>query len=123
MAISSFSDDVNILAALGDNPNTDNSLSAAQLKAKFDFAANLIKTYINNTLVGAINTNSSNIASNTSDIAGKADAATTLAGYGITDAMTATAITAALALKQDLIHVTDTPPTSASPDGIYLVYE
>lgn len=116
MAISSFSDDVNVIAALGDNPNTDNSLSAAQLKAKFDYAANLIKTYINNTLVGAIN-------GNTSAIAGKADAATTLAGYGITDAMTAVAITAALALKQDLITVTDTPPTSASPDGIYLVYE
>ena len=116
MAISSFSDDVNVIAALGDNPNTDNSLSAAQLKAKFDYAANLIKTYINNTLVGAIN-------GNTSAIAGKADAATTLAGYGITDAMTASSINSALALKQNLITVTDTPPTSDSPDGIYLVYE
>ena len=116
MAISSFSDDVNVIAALGDNPNTDNSLSAAQLKAKFDYAANLIKTYINNTLVGAINGNSTAIAT-------KADAATTLAGYGITDAMTSSSINSALALKQDLIIVTDTVPTGASPDGIYLVYE
>jgi len=127
MAISSFTDDVNIISALGDNPNTDDSLSAAQLKAKFDFAANLIKTYINNTMVGAINGNSTGVANNATAIAGlgtsKADAATTLAGYGITDAMTAAAITAALALKQDLIHVTDTAPTSSSPDGIYLVYE
>ena len=123
MAINSFNDSVTIIHDLGDNPNIDDNLSADQLKDKFDAAAVLIKNYINNTLVGAINANIANIASQGTTLAGKADAATTLAGYGITDAMTAAAITAALALKQDLIHVTDTPPTSASADGIYLVYE
>ena len=127
MAINSFNDSVTIIHDLGDNPNIDDNLSADQLKDKFDAAAVLIKNYINNTLVGAINANIAGVAANTSAIAGlntgKADAATTLAGYGITDAMTAAAITAAFALKQDLIHVTDTPPTSASADGIYLVYE
>lgn len=118
MAISSFSDDVNVIAALGDNPNTDNSLSADQLKAKFDYAAGLIKTYINSTLVGAINTNITNIGTLSS---GKADVATTLAGYGITDAMTATAINSALAAKQDTINIVDTPPSPGDPDGIYLV--
>lgn len=123
MAINSFNDSVTIIHDLGDNPNIDDNLSADQLKDKFDAAAVLIKNYINNTLVGAINANIANIASQGTTLAGKADAATTLAGYGITDAMTAAAITAALALKQDLVHVTDTPPTSSSPDGIYLVYE
>lgn len=123
MAINSFNDSVTIIHDLGDNPNIDNNLSADQLKDKFDAAAVLIKNYINNTLVGAINANIANIASQGTTLAGKADAATTLAGYGITDAMTAAAITAALALKQDLIYVTDTAPTSSSPDGIYLVYE
>lgn len=123
MAINSFNDSVTIIHDLGDNPNIDDNLSADQLKDKFDAAAVLIKNYINNTLVGAINANIANIASQGTTLAGKADAATTLAGYGITDAMTAAAITAALALKQDLIHVTDTAPTSSSPDGIYLVYE
>lgn len=123
MAINSFNDSVTIIHDLGDNPNIDDNLSADQLKDKFDAAAVLIKNYINNTLVGAINANIANIASQGTTLAGKADAATTLAGYGITDAMTAAAITAALALKQDLVHVTDTAPTSSSPDGIYLVYE
>lgn len=123
MAINSFNDSVTIIHDLGDNPNIDDNLSSDQLKDKFDAAAVLIKNYINNTLVGAINANIANIASQGTTLAGKADAATTLAGYGITDAMTAAAIAAALALKQDLIHVTSTPPTSSSPDGIYLVYE
>lgn len=127
MAINSFNDSVTIIHDLGDNPNIDDNLSSDQLKGKFDAAAVLIKNYINNTLVGAINANIAGVAANATAIAGlgtgKADAATTLAGYGITDAMTAAAITAALALKQNLIHVTDTAPTSSSPDGIYLVYE
>ena len=123
MAINSFNDSVTIIHDLGDNPNIDDNLSADQLKDKFDAAAVLIKNYINNTLVSAINANIANIASQGTTLAGKADAATTLTGYGITDAMTAAVITAALALKQDLIHVTETAPTSSSPDGIYLVYE
>jgi len=121
MAISIFDKDVNIIAKLGDNPNIDNSLSADDLKGKFDAAAALIQNYINNTLVPAINANIANIASQGTTLAGKADAATTLAGYGITDAMTAAAITAALALKQDLIHVVTEPPEDGDDDGIYLV--
>lgn len=51
MALSNFTDNVDIIAALGDNPITDDNLTSAQFKAKFDEAANLIKTYINSVLV------------------------------------------------------------------------
>jgi hypothetical protein len=54
MAISPMSDDLNIIAALADKPNATDGLSAAQLKAKFDQGPGLIKTYINATLVPAI---------------------------------------------------------------------
>ncbi len=51
MAITELTDDLNIIAALDDEPNADDGLSAAQLKAKFDEAANTIKDYVNDTLI------------------------------------------------------------------------
>jgi len=39
------------ISALGDNPNTDDNLTATQLKAKFDYDGYHLKDYINNTLV------------------------------------------------------------------------
>ncbi len=71
MAISSFSGDVNVIAALHDNPVMDDNLTAQQFKEKFDYASGLIKAYINGTLVSAINKNIGDIAANTSAIAGK----------------------------------------------------
>ena len=35
------------IGALGDNPNTDDNLTAAQLKAKFDYDGAKIKEYLN----------------------------------------------------------------------------
>lgn len=55
MAILTMQDDLNIIAGLGDNPNTDNALDAAGLKAKFDEASNLLKAFLNGTVVPAIN--------------------------------------------------------------------
>lgn len=46
--------DLNIIAKLDDEPNDVGGLTADQLKAKFDEAGNLIKNYINNTLIPAI---------------------------------------------------------------------
>lgn len=51
MAIPQFTNDMNIIAGLSDHPNTDDGLSAAQLKAKFDEGGNLLKSYINNSLI------------------------------------------------------------------------
>ena len=53
MAIPELTADLNVIAALSDLPNTDDGLSAAQLKAKFDEAGNAIKTYINGSLIPA----------------------------------------------------------------------
>ena len=54
MAIKPFEESVDIIAALGDNPGADNNLSAQELKAKFDLAANLLKDYINNHLIAEL---------------------------------------------------------------------
>ena len=44
MAIPKLTDDLNIIATLGDNPNTDNNLTPEELKKKFDVAALIIQT-------------------------------------------------------------------------------
>ena len=49
MAITTSTDDLNIIAALDDEPNDVGGLSAAQLKAKFDEGANALQTFINGT--------------------------------------------------------------------------
>jgi hypothetical protein len=54
MTVSPMSDNLNIIAALSDRPNATDGLTAAQLKAKYDQGPGLIKTYINGTLVTAI---------------------------------------------------------------------
>lgn len=51
MAFTPFSDDVQNISKLGDNPITDDNLTPQQFKARFDAAAVAIKDYINNTLI------------------------------------------------------------------------
>lgn len=41
------------IGVLGDNPNTDDNLTAAQLKAKFDYDGAKIKEYLNGVTGGA----------------------------------------------------------------------
>lgn len=55
MSISQLTDDLEIISALSDEPNATDGLTATQLKAKFDEAAGIIKTYLNGTIVPAIN--------------------------------------------------------------------
>lgn len=55
MSISGLSENVSIHQTLGDNPNTDNNLSADELKALFDQAAEILKAYLNNIVVPEIN--------------------------------------------------------------------
>lgn len=54
MAIPKFLEDLNIIAKLGDNPGADNGLTTSAFRAKFDEAALLIQTYINDVIVPAI---------------------------------------------------------------------
>lgn len=51
MALTTFDKDMNIIAALDDEPNDVGGLSAAELKAKFDEGGAAIKTFLNNTLI------------------------------------------------------------------------
>ena len=53
--IPKLNDDLDVIAKLGDNPNTDNGMSSADLKAQFDKAPNIIKKFINDYVVPAIN--------------------------------------------------------------------
>lgn len=55
MAVSNFNDDLNIIAGLGNNPNSDNNLSDTQLKQTFDKAGLLIQRFLNNVLIPAVN--------------------------------------------------------------------
>ncbi|MBR6801738.1 MAG: hypothetical protein IKM61_08310 [Eubacteriaceae bacterium] len=50
MSLPLFTEDLNIISSLDDAPQMD----AAELKAKFDEAANLLKDYINEDLIPAI---------------------------------------------------------------------
>lgn len=47
-------DDLNIIQKLDDEPNDVGGLTSAELKAKFDESGNIIKKYINETLIPAV---------------------------------------------------------------------
>lgn len=51
MTLSPFNKDVNIVSKLDDDPNNTGGLTAAEFKARFDEAANLIKSWLNGTHV------------------------------------------------------------------------
>lgn len=54
MAFTRLNEDLQIISALADKPNTTGGLSAAELKAKFDEAAGKIKTFLNSTLLSEL---------------------------------------------------------------------
>lgn len=54
MAFEQFEKDMEIIAALDDEPNDVGGLSAAELKAKFDEGGEALKEYINGTLIPAL---------------------------------------------------------------------
>lgn len=51
MALTTLDTELNIIAALDDEPNDIDGLTAAQLKAKFDEGGLAIKTFLNDTLI------------------------------------------------------------------------
>lgn len=55
MPLSAFDKNVSIHQSLGNEPNIDNSLTAEELKKKFDLGAELIKAYLNERVVPAVN--------------------------------------------------------------------
>ena len=56
MPITPFDENLDIIQALADEPNDDDGLTADELKGKFDEAGNLIKGYINDTLIPDVET-------------------------------------------------------------------
>lgn len=55
MEFPKFTADLSIISKLGDNPGTDDGLSADELKGKFDEAGLLLQAYLNGTLVELLN--------------------------------------------------------------------
>ncbi len=67
MALTRFSGDADVISQLSNQPNDNDGLSAAQLKAKFDQFGSTFKTYVNNVLIpeleSAINAAAAGISS------------------------------------------------------------
>lgn len=53
--IPQFIDDIAYISKLGDNPNTDDNMSSADLKAEFDKAPLVIQKFINDYVIPALN--------------------------------------------------------------------
>ncbi len=51
LEVTTLNGDLNIIAKLDDEPNDVGGLTSAELKAEFDKAGNVIKTYLNETLI------------------------------------------------------------------------
>jgi len=64
MTLTELTENLNTIQSLADNP----ALTAAQLKAAFDDAANKIKQYINSTLLPELNTAIENLESEDSSV-------------------------------------------------------
>lgn len=62
MAVPRLTDDLDIIQKLSDNPNDTDGLSAAELKARFDAAVNIIKVFINRDLGSALDSIEENAA-------------------------------------------------------------
>jgi hypothetical protein len=62
-----FTDNLNIIAGLTDSPVEDGTLTAEQFKAKFDAAANLIKTFLNSTLLVELAAAGNGVRASTAD--------------------------------------------------------
>ena len=54
MAVPRLTDDLDVIQKLSDNPNDTDGLSAAELKARFDEAVNIIKAFLNSNLATAL---------------------------------------------------------------------
>ena len=61
MAVTKFSKNMAIISALDDEPNDVGGLTASELKAKFDEGGEALKTYINGTLIPAVETEQSKV--------------------------------------------------------------
>lgn len=96
MAITQLTNDLNIHQSLADLPNSADGLSAAQLKVKYDEAVNLIKTYLNTTLIAELES-----------VVDGSSGADKIAATAITNLTGATVQTLLESLRDNLKAVTD----------------
>lgn len=90
MALPKLTDDLAIIQALSDLPNSEDGLTADELKAKFDEAALAIQTYLNNKLVPAVKAENIPFAETTAIQAGDIQAAIEIVQRQIVDAVAGT---------------------------------
>lgn len=64
-----LNEDLNIIQHLDDEPNDVGGLTSAELKAEFDKAANIIKKFLNETLIPAVVTDNATAAERTEQFA------------------------------------------------------
>lgn len=141
MAIPRLTTDLQVISKLDDRPNDTNGLTAAGLKAKFDESGGDIKTYINDTMLPFLESASAateigvDLSDENVDNVQDAFEKVFTDMQGITQGAVADGSITAAKLANDLtyaavnldakqvrmIYVTTTAPTTASPDGIYLV--
>lgn len=83
MAIPTLNDDLKKVQGLGDNPNSDNNMTAEELKAVFDAASLIIQAYINGTLVPAVNGNTDAVTGKISKAGDTMEGALDMAGNAL----------------------------------------
>lgn len=113
MSLPELDDNLNILQSLPNKP----TLSAEDLKEEFDKAPNLIKNYINNVLLEAIET-----LVTSSINAAKTSVENNLTSTSITKALSAAMGKKLNEEKQNLIKSGSSEPTGGSNGDIYLQY-
>lgn len=113
MALSKFEKDMNIVAALDDEPNDVGGLTAAELKAKFDEGGNAVKKYLNETLTDELD----DALSGLSD--GKVDATTTVNGHPLSEDVTVTKADVGLENVDNTSDV-DKPISTAQQEALNL---
>lgn len=81
MAFSKLTEDVSQVSKLGDHPKSDNGLSASGLKAWFDKAGEIIKSFLNNTLIPEMESRFSTLESWANNVESKMDDFVVGAGF------------------------------------------
>jgi hypothetical protein len=99
LAIPKLTDDLNIIATLGDNPNTDNNLTPEELKKKFDAAALIIQTFINTHLVPVVNKNTEDVGNKLPTTGGTMQGGLNMGGFALSGLPVPTADNQAATMK------------------------
>lgn len=115
---------VEIIQALGENPNIDDGLSSEELKMKFDEAARIIKSYLNDILVPYINGLSESISKQLDDTLTRPDLAAQAKAVGnaLTGKLSTTGGTMSGAISMGGNKITGLGTPTDSADAVSKAY-